>query len=166
MPAQPDAVRRASRPNQGSRESSPGSPSTSSTGAPWKMTRWLSEARMPAPRYQPRSISTPSLRSTYASSGGPGSSPRTRISARSIPAGARAEDLDAHQDETASGHPPMPCRRPFPGGGVRAPDAEQQLAGRHGAELAGAQRLGGGHAQPLDGVQVPVEDAPDRSVRP
>ena len=63
-PAHVAAVRIASRPNHGSRASSPGSPSTAITRAPEKTTRWLSEARMPAPRYQARSTSTPSARST------------------------------------------------------------------------------------------------------
>ena len=64
MPAHVTAVRIASRLKYGSRISSPGSPRTASTGAPSKTTRWLSEARIPAPLNQSVSICTPLERST------------------------------------------------------------------------------------------------------
>ena len=53
---------------------------------------------------------------------------------------------------------------PLAGGWVCAPYAQQQLAFLYLGELGGAQRLGGGEGQPLDAVEVSVEDARGRGV--
>src|ERR1700733_7329961 len=78
-------------------------------------------------------------------------------------AGARAEGLYTAQHRLAVGAL-EPSGRPLAGGWGCAPHAEQQLSFLYLGELAGAQRLGGGEGQPLDAVEVAVEDARGRGV--
>jgi hypothetical protein len=107
IPAQVAAVRIASRENQGSRPSSPGSPRIAVTGASWKTTRWLSEARRPAARYQPRSTSTASPQSSRTSAGAVPSSRPTITIAASTPPAPEQKVLAPRRTRPAS----VSCRR-------------------------------------------------------
>ncbi len=78
-------------------------------------------------------------------------------------AGARAERLHAAQYidsvERQQGR-----WRPLPRNRVAAPHTRAQMPGAHRRELTVSDFGGSLHRQALDGVQVPVEDTPDRTV--
>src|ERR687897_129256 len=166
-PAQVTAVRIASRPKYGSRTSSPGSPSTASTGAPSKTTRWLSEERIPDALNHSSSTLTPSERSTYASSGGQGGSPAGARTATSAvySGGAATKGLDALKSVAALRFD-QSGRCSLPGYGVGTPHPEAQAPGSDGRKVSGAQWLGGQHRNTLHAVEVAVEDPADRTVSP
>ena len=162
-PAQVAAVRTASRANHGCWLSAPGGPSSASTGARWKMTRWLAEECMPAAA-EPPAVDLDGVGHCEVDPRGRRWSGAGRVGdqhQRAVqPAGARAESL----------MPRRSCRRP----GARAcprrasGSAPQTPARSWPAAIAVSSRwrsaAGRLDAQALDRVEVAVEDAGDARV--
>ena len=165
MPAQQAAVRIASRENQGSRTSSPGPPSTASTGAPSNTTRWLSDVRSPAPAYQARSISTPPGDVDQQSAGRRASPSRAVTRARSMPP-APEQNTFTPRSAPAVARPRRAGGPPSPGGRVGAPDPHAAAAGGDRRQLVARSGSGASASHALHRVEVAVEDPRHRPVGP
>ena len=149
MPAQLAAVRMASRPNHGSRSSSSGPPSSACTRAPWKCTRWLSEARMPGAG-EPRAVDLDALGEVDVGDAAGVAVARQHERAMQA-AGARAEGLDALEGQPVGGAHHA-GRLALAGHRVGAPHAQPALSGRDLLEVGAAQRLVGQQLDALDRV--------------
>ena len=166
MPAHVAAVRSASRENHGCSLIAPGPPNRARTGASWNTTRCDTDAAQPVAAI-PALVDLDAVRVAEIDPHGE-RRPAVGVAGqheRAIQAsGARAERLDAAQ-RLAAGHLHDGRGRPLAGTRVPAPDACAQRAGVDRGELVVAQLRRGLDEQSLDGVEVSVEDPPDRPIR-